>query len=87
MTYGIATEEDGELDKYGNPISGDRLINCCYPDCGCDGSRLCDAENGASEFACSSNVEGMWSGKTKKQRVGVFALLGHLSREKTEDAP
>ncbi len=49
---------DEELtDKYGNPLSGDRTINCCYPDCGCDGARLCMAENGASSAACSLNRE------------------------------
>lgn len=33
-------------DKYGNPIDGDRVINCCFPDCGCPETRLCQAENG-----------------------------------------
>ena len=44
-------------DKYGNPMSGDRIINCCFPDCGCDGARLCMAENGASGCALSLNIE------------------------------
>jgi hypothetical protein len=44
-------------DQYGNPLSGDRIINCCFPDCGCDGARLCMAENGASGCACVLNVE------------------------------
>lgn len=44
-------------DQYGNPLSGDRIINCCFPDCGCDGSRLCMAENGASSSACSLNID------------------------------
>lgn len=46
----VKTEDDSEntYDKYGNPLDGDRLINCCFPDCGCDGSRLCMAENGPS---------------------------------------
>jgi len=60
----------------------DRLINCCYPDCGCDGARLCMAENGASDFSLSSNVEAMWRGKTREQRRGVFMLLDHMSKEK-----
>ena len=46
-----------EVDDYGNPVSGDRIINCCFPDCGCDGARLCMAENGASSGACSLNIE------------------------------
>ena len=47
-----------ETDAYGNPIDGDRLIYCCYPDCGCDGARLCMAENGASACAMEVNLEG-----------------------------
>lgn len=46
-----------EVDDYGNPVSGDRIINCCFPDCGCDGARCCQAENGASGGACSMNIE------------------------------
>ena len=46
-----------EVDDYGNPVSGDRIINCCFPDCGCDGARCCQAENGASSSACSMNIE------------------------------
>lgn len=44
-------------DKYGNPKDGSRLINCCFPDCGCDGYRLCKAESGPSQCACWLNVE------------------------------
>lgn len=46
-----------EVDGYGNPTSGDRLINCCFPDCGCPGARLCMAEKGPSSSACSLNIE------------------------------
>ncbi len=35
----------------------DRLIECCFPDCGCDGARLCMAENGASTGALILNIE------------------------------
>lgn len=49
--------DDEQVDAYGNPVSGDRIINCCFPDCGCDGARLCMAENGASTAACSLNYE------------------------------
>ena len=45
------------FDDYGNPKDGSRLINCCFPDCGCDGARLCNAENGPSQCACWMNVE------------------------------
>lgn len=47
----------GKVDKYRNPFSGNRVINCCFPDCGCDGARLCQAENGPSGCARSFNVE------------------------------
>lgn len=46
-----------EMDKYGNPIDGDRLIYCCFPDCGCDGARLCMAENGANDASLAMNRE------------------------------
>lgn len=82
----IADAELGDegYDKYGNPLDGSRLINCCFPDCGCDGSRLCMAENGASERACEQNVEGMWRGKTPEQRAAVFKLIGSIAKEDKE---
>lgn len=49
--------EPEEVDKYGNPVDGGRLIYCCFPDCGCDGARLCMAEKGASECALTLNIE------------------------------
>ena len=45
------------VDDYGNPKDGSRIINCCFPDCGCDGARLCMAENGASWSARAINIE------------------------------
>lgn len=30
---------------------------CSFPDCGCDGARLCQAENGASQSAMWLNIE------------------------------
>jgi hypothetical protein len=45
------------FDQYGNPTSGDEIVNCCFPDCGCDGARLCMAKNGASSAARSMNIE------------------------------
>lgn len=50
-------DDDEPVDQYGNPLSGDRIINCCFPDCGCDGSRLCMAEKGASSSAKGMNLE------------------------------
>jgi hypothetical protein len=57
--FSHCSDHKGEdpADKYGNPLSGDRIINCCFPDCGCDGARLCQAENGASGCARSLNIE------------------------------
>lgn len=72
-----------EYDDYGNKIDGD-LIYCCFPDCGCDGARLCMAKRGASDLALGRNVEGMWSGQTHEQRSGVFALIDHLNKERKQ---
>jgi hypothetical protein len=47
----------GMVDDYGNPSSGDRVIYCTFPDCGCDGARLCQAEKGASKSSCMLNIE------------------------------
>lgn len=46
-----------DVDEYGNPVDGDRVIYCCFPDCGCDGARLCMAEKGAGYAALSLNFE------------------------------
>ena len=45
------------FDKYGNPIDGSSLPNCCFPDCGCDGARNCMADSGASFASCVVNIE------------------------------
>lgn len=55
-------------DKYGNPIDGDRLIYCCFPDCGCDGARLCMAERGANFASMVLNAEH----KVQPKRVPTF---------------
>jgi hypothetical protein len=59
MEFGRDPEDvdDEDLDGYGNPIDGSEIINCCFPDCGCDGARLCQARKGASSVAYSFNVE------------------------------
>lgn len=67
------------VDAYGN--TEDRFDYCSFPDCGCDGERLCMAKNGASERACAENVEQMWTGKTKQQRAAVFSLMSNMSKE------
>lgn len=75
--------DDEPIDEYGNPLSGDRLINCCFPDCGCDGARLCMAENGCSQYSSECNVDGMWSnGSDPKCAAAVFKLVGNLNKIK-----
>ena len=49
--------ESEEVDDYGNPVDGSRLIYCCFPDCGCNGARLCMAEKGASYGSMQLNIE------------------------------
>jgi hypothetical protein len=71
-----------EVNEYGN--TEDQFDYCCFPNCGCDGSRLCMANNGASERALEQNVEGMWQGKTKKQREAVLKLAGSIQRAKEQ---
>lgn len=66
------------VDAYGNTENSFKY--CSFPDCGCDGARLCMAGE-ASERANGQNVEGMWSGKTEQQRKAVFDLIGSLAKE------
>ena len=68
------------IDAYGNTAYAFKY--CSFPDCGCDGARLCMAGE-ASETACAGNVEGMWSGKTTEQRKAVFDLLESVRKERT----
>jgi hypothetical protein len=69
-----------EVDEYGN--TEDQFDHCSFPNCGCDGSRLCMATSGASDRSQRQNVEGMWTGKTNEQRAAVFSLVGDLAKEK-----
>lgn len=77
---GVCQECKEPVDDYGN--TSDSFLYCSFPDCGCDGARLCMAKNGASEHSCSGNVEGMWSMKTREQRNAALALMVHCHREK-----
>jgi hypothetical protein len=47
--------DERERDKYGN--TEDDFQNCSFPDCGCDGARLCDAPNGPHDGALLLNRE------------------------------
>jgi hypothetical protein len=49
--------DEVNLDKYGNPKDGNSLPFCCFPDCGCDGARLCMAKSGASDCSMNINIE------------------------------
>lgn len=50
-------------DQYGN-TEREPFQYCSFPDCGCDGARLCQAKSGASPSACTLNIErGTWRSK------------------------
>jgi len=53
-----------EVDAYGN--TENKFSYCSFPDCGCDGARLCMAGE-ASNAALRGNVEGMWNGNKAEQ--------------------
>ena len=61
-----------EIDAYGNTENDFRF--CCFPDCGCDGARLCMAGS-ASERASEYNVEGMYSSKSPRDRLRFFGAV------------
>lgn len=44
-----------EVDNYGNTEASFKY--CCFPDCGCDGARLCMAPSGANYASAALNVE------------------------------
>lgn len=47
-------------------MSGELDQNVCtYPDCGCDGARLCNARN-PNDAALAFNIEGMWTVQGKR---------------------
>ena len=78
-----------EFDNYGNKIidgeyeSGGRPTYCVFPDCGCDGERLCMAVNGASVCASVQNVEGMYRRTDKRAVRARMDLAADVSRENT----
>ncbi len=64
LRAGIGGEEMSELeldenglDQYGNDPNDDVLVNCCFPDCGCGGARLCTAKKGANNTSHVLNRE------------------------------
>lgn len=72
-----------DVDEYGN-TEADPIMFCAFPNCGCDGARLCMAERGPSEHSEDGNVEGMWSGKTHEQRRAAMELMSFVARKSKE---
>ena len=69
------------VDSYGN--TEDQFDYCSFPDCGCDGARLCHAKHGASDHANKGNVEGMWSNGSKLAcRKAVFYTMDLVIEQK-----
>lgn len=82
FTNGICEVCKLPVDAYGN--TEDQFDYCSFPDCGCDGARLCGAKEGASEDAQKGNVENMWStGSKLASRKAVFYTMD-LVRKRTE---
>jgi hypothetical protein len=69
-----------EVDQYGNTEADFKY--CSFPDCGCDGSRLCMAKEGASEHACQGNIEGMWSSNSPEAKKAILSLVGFAAKDK-----
>ena len=72
-----------EVDSYGN-TEAQPFDYCTFPDCGCDGSRLCMAGE-ASERAIRQNVEGMWQSNTPEARRAKLDLYRDVLREAKDD--
>jgi len=56
-----------EVNEFGNTEY--QFQYCQFPCCGCDGARLCMAEEPSND-AIKGNVEGMWSNGSKESRKG-----------------
>lgn len=81
FTNSICPDCGEPVDAYGNTDS--QFEYCTFPDCGCDGARLCMAGE-ASPYALSNNIEGMWSGDSVEQ---VAARKAMVLREMGIDEP
>lgn len=69
-----------EVDEYGN--TEDSFEYCAFPNCGCDGSRLCMAPSGASSDSQQGNVEGMWNSRGNKEaRAAILYTMGLVKNE------
>lgn len=67
-----------QIDEFGNTESSFKY--CCFPNCGCDGARLCMAGE-ASDFANRANGEGMWRGGPAGLKY-VGELLNGIKEQK-----
>lgn len=68
----VCADCDLDVDAYGN--TSEDFINCSFPDCGCDGARLCMAKNGASDDCLKGNVEAMY----RRNDAAARRARGHL---------
>ena len=70
-----------QIDQYGN--TGNDFNACSFPDCGCDGARLCMAGS-ASDDALGYNVEGMYSSRDPRARLRFVGAVysGKFERAK-----
>ena len=71
------------VDEWGN-TEGD-FLNCSFPECGCDGQRLCMAPSGASKDAKRCNVEGMYErgdARSIKARLETYGLSQERDNKK-----
>lgn len=83
--YELCKECGLEVDGYGN--TSEDFINCSFPDCGCDGSRLCMAPSGANTDSENCNVEGMHERKDKEAvqaKIGLLDLVNNRYKLKGE---
>lgn len=69
-----------DVDDYGN-TEAQPFDYCSYPNCGCDGARLCMAGE-ASERAMDQNIEGMWGNNpTNEQRAARLKLFSSVHED------
>lgn len=55
LSESVCPDCELQVDAYGN--TEDLFAFCCFPDCGCDGERLCMAPSGANFASRSMNIE------------------------------
>lgn len=66
-------------DKYGNTEAD--FLHCSFPDCGCDGARLCMARH-PNDDAVRCNVEGMYDRKDQQARMAKIGLVSLVTGRK-----